>query len=743
MAGNAFADSWLAIDYGTSNTVAMLSYPDGRVRPMLFDGSPLLPSTVCVGANGQILTGRAAQRQARLVPESCEPNPKRRVDDRNLLLGEQSVPVVDLVAATLGRVRQEATRALSMSPSRVVITYPVEWGPARQSVLVDAARQAGLPQVVLVPEPTAAATYFATVLGRELQPGGCVVVYDLGAGTFDVSVVQRGPTGFAPLSYRGLDDFGGLDLDESVLSIAGDAVAAASPQEWQRLRSPQNTADSRAFRTLWQDATEVKEALSSQSSAAMLVPLVDREVIVGREQFEELARPRLADTVRITTQCIREARIEPQQIGGVFLVGGGTRIPLVSTLLHTALGVAPTVLDQPELVVAEGALRAMVATGEPTAPAFAAASSGGRVPAQAGPAPVSAPPTVTSVPPAPASAPPTVTSVPPAPAPVSVPPVPTSPVVGYPGTAEYAAPPGPFPPAVSSDPFPSSNEWPAAAPVSPTVAAPAPQPRRPAEFATASGSPLLRIFLSFVVGIGVSILGTWIAYQVGENHGDHWHHGNYAAAMLVLIAVPGALLVTQAFAGIARLSRRTRLHIDEAGIRVLAGDPESEGRWRAVGWAVPAVALSAVCLYFFPFWDVSDDGQWTMAVLSGIGLVGIVVAVVQLGRGQARRITWLTLHRRSPQAGDPRAVIEVDSYPWPQLRGVAVRRVGAARRQALVVVPVDRGELLRRPSVHRRAMRDGIGFVAADLTSAGIPVAPVISVLHDHAGDRLVGALAI
>ncbi|MGH3655675.1 MAG: Hsp70 family protein, partial [Micromonosporaceae bacterium] len=277
---------WLGIDYGTSNTVAVLRWPDGRTRPLLFDGSPLLPSAVYAAGADQLLVGRDAERQARLDPARFELNPKRRVDDGELLLADVVLPVTAAVAATLRRVAEEAARAAGAPPTRVILTYPAAWGARRRSLLVDAAAQAGLPQPTLVPEPVAAAAYFATVLGHRVAVGGHVVVYDLGAGTFDVSVVRRDPDGYAVIEVDGMPDFGGADLDAILIDRVRGAIEPTAPQAWRALAAPYDTTTRRAFRMLWDDARGAKESLSRQASVGLHVPLVDRDVVLGREDFE-------------------------------------------------------------------------------------------------------------------------------------------------------------------------------------------------------------------------------------------------------------------------------------------------------------------------------------------------------------------------------------------------------------------------------------------------------------------------
>ncbi|GAA4218673.1 Hsp70 family protein [Actinocatenispora rupis] len=355
----------LSIDYGTSNTVAVLRGPDGRATPLVFDGAPLLPSAVYLGTDGQLGTGRDAARSARLDPGRYEPHPKRRIDDGEVLLADRAVPVAELAAATLRRVAAEARRVAGGPVASLVMTCPVAWGPTRRAMLSDAAARAGLPAPTLVPEPVAAATYFVSALGHQVPPGRSVVVYDLGGGTFDACVVRRTATGFEPLAYLGLDDVGGVDLDGLVLDQVGRSVSAAAPDAWRRLSQPADQTDRRAFRTLWDDARTAKEGLSRQPSVTLFVPLVERDVHVAREEFERAARPMLARTVETTMDTIRAARVQPADVAGIFLVGGSTRVPMVATMLHQATGRAPAVLEQPEIVVAEGGLHATA----PAAPA--------------------------------------------------------------------------------------------------------------------------------------------------------------------------------------------------------------------------------------------------------------------------------------------------------------------------------------------------------------------------------------
>jgi hypothetical protein len=488
---------WLGVDFGTSNTVAMLRWPDGRVRPLLFDGGPMLPSAVLADAEGSLLVGREAQHLARLRPEAYEPNPKRRIDDGTVLLGDRELSTVELFAAVLRRVAEEASR-VAPAIEQATLTCPAAWGSRRRQVLLDAANRAELPQPRLVDEPIAAASYFARITA--LPVGASVVVYDFGAGTFDAGVVRRGPTGFEVLASEGLADAGGLDIDAAIVSYFGGQYSGPL---WQRLSEPKSSPDRRANRLLWDDVRSAKETLSRTSTTLVPIPLLDADAPLGREQLEQLAGAILHRTVEATAAALRTAGLAPHQVAGVFLVGGSSRIPLAATLLHRTLGVAPTVIEQPELVVAEGSLDAVAESapgnagargvaaiplwpGDPVSPAPSEPASGVPFPAPISAAPVS-PSFPTSAPPdSPFS-----TSAPPGSAPISGPPVtgsswpPPSAAAGSPSSAPTSSPPGPPPP------FPSMPVSGPPVPVSPAYGSsgsPPPGPLSPAS--SAAGPPL-------------------------------------------------------------------------------------------------------------------------------------------------------------------------------------------------------------------------------------------------------------
>ncbi|MGQ0838665.1 Hsp70 family protein [Actinokineospora sp.] len=347
----------LSVDLGTSNTVAVLSSHGRPPRVVDVDGASMMPSAVFAGEDGTLVVGRDAERRARLDPSRFEPNPKRRVDEGTLLLGDTVVPVTDALAGVLRRVADETSRQLgNRKPDEVRLTHPAQWGPVRHNVLLSAARQAGLgSNLVLVPEPVAAAAHFASFPGQTLASGQALAVYDLGAGTFDVAIVGATQNGFVVLAEAGLPDLGGLDVDQALLEHVGRQVSHRDPAGWQRLLRPQSTGDRRAQRALREDVKASKEALSRHPQTEVPLPEPFDDVLVTRVELAALIRPGLLRSVELLAATIRSTGMTPDRLVGIYLVGGSSRIPLVATLIAEQLRVVPTSLDQPETAVALGA----------------------------------------------------------------------------------------------------------------------------------------------------------------------------------------------------------------------------------------------------------------------------------------------------------------------------------------------------------------------------------------------------
>ncbi|HEX6073860.1 MAG TPA: Hsp70 family protein [Micromonosporaceae bacterium] len=459
MAHNGYA---VGVDLGTSNTVAVMRWPDGRTRPLLFDGQPILPSGVYLDEAGRLHVGRDAQRMAQLDPARYEPNPKRRIDEPTVLLGDRDGPTVGLLSVILKRVADKAVETCGLLPT-VVLSHPAAWGASRRGILRDAAAQAGWSAVTLVPEPVAAARYFYGTLRHPVPDGGCLVVFDFGGGTLDVAVVRNAGDTFDVIGSGGAEDLGGLDIDAALVRHLGQLLATRHPEIWRRLLAPAGPNDRRDRRLFWDDVRGAKEMLSRTTMAPVPIPGVDQALHVTREELEQLARPLVDRAVAETVSVIEACRLGPGQLAGVFLVGGTSRMPLVAWMLHARLGVAPTALEQPELPVAEGALTEPAAVGSPVAVRAMSAVPAG-VPAMAPASPEPATMLVSSSADSPSS-----------PDPASVP-------AGPPGSGGSVDPPGSSGGdghGVDSSPVPEGRPAPSASGVSPLAAGPPSRPGRP------------------------------------------------------------------------------------------------------------------------------------------------------------------------------------------------------------------------------------------------------------------------
>jgi molecular chaperone HscA len=442
--GTAERGHVLGVDLGTSNTVAVMRWPDGRTRALLFDGQPLLPSAVHLDPSGRMHVGRDAVRMAQADPSRHEPNPKSRIDERTVLLGDAEVEVVDLLAAILREVARAAVEAVGYLPP-AVLTHPAAWGGHRRQLLGEAVRRAGWPPVRLLPEPVAAAHYFADVLRRPVPIGSALGVFDFGGGTLDVAVLRNDGGRFSVLGSGGLEDLGGVDLDGVLVDHLGGVVSRTSPEVTQRLQAPHSQDDRRARRLFWQDVRGAKEMLSRTAAAPVPVPGLEQTLHLTRDELEGIAGPLLRRAVDETAAVIRKCGLEPSELTSLFLVGGSSRVPMVARMLHSQLGIAPTVLEQPELPVAEGALAVFGPPAEPTSAVpsspgipVGAAAAAGTVAGTAAGAAMGAATVPGSGPPGPPG-PPTGTAV--------VPGSPAAPGYPPPGSpaAAYGAPPPPPP----------------------------------------------------------------------------------------------------------------------------------------------------------------------------------------------------------------------------------------------------------------------------------------------------------
>ena len=449
--------TYLGIDLGTTYTAAAVHDGEPRRRPEMVplgERGPTVPSVLWLGLDGRFVAGDAAERRAVTDPERVARQFKRRLGDPTpLLVGETSVPAEVLTGRLLHWVVERAVQARGGErPAELVLTHPANWGPYKRDLLGKAAEIAGVPGVVLVTEPQAAAISYASQ--ERVDEGAVVAVYDLGGGTFDAAVLRKDADGgFTVLgSPEGIERLGGIDVDAAVfahvMAAAGDPLDDLDPDDPQAMAAVARLRD---------ECTMAKESLSldSETSVPVLLPTVQTEVRLARSELEALVRPALGETVTALERALRSAAVSPGAVDHVLLVGGSSRIPLVSQLVSSGLGRPVAVDAHPKHAVALGAAIVAARVGGALPPVGRLPPPPGMPPAAPAPSRASvAAPTVARRPPPTRPAPPqpstpaAVSRPAPPPAAASVPtPRPTPPRPAPPvATGAPAAPPGPGPP---------------------------------------------------------------------------------------------------------------------------------------------------------------------------------------------------------------------------------------------------------------------------------------------------------
>ncbi|GAA2639184.1 Hsp70 family protein [Paractinoplanes durhamensis] len=356
----------MAIDYGSSFTCAAIS-ADGRVSEILeIDNSRYLPSVVCLDEDGHLVTGRDAAQEAAIHPGRAERQPKRAlVAEAEIRLGDRDISTVEITAATLRRVAEEATRRFGRPAERVSLTHPAGWTVAETGRLAAAAALAGLPEPVFVPEPVAAAIHYTTG-GAQVPVGAHIAVYDLGGGTFDTAVLRRTAGGFEICGPPGGDPgFGGADVSEALREVVGAQLRDEAAAEWDRLWSDTSVRGRQRRVSQLDYLTQAKESLSARTTVTVPVHAADAQVRITRAELETAIEERLRPTVDELIRTIEAAGRTVEDIAAIYLTGGSSRIPLVSSLIAERTGKLPVAEGDPKAVVCLGALASIMAAPSP------------------------------------------------------------------------------------------------------------------------------------------------------------------------------------------------------------------------------------------------------------------------------------------------------------------------------------------------------------------------------------------
>ncbi|MFZ5438356.1 MAG: Hsp70 family protein [Myxococcota bacterium] len=343
----------VGIDLGTTNSlVAVLEGGKPIIIPDA-QGLRLTPSVVGLDASGQIIVGASARAQLPLAPERTVAEAKRRMGSSDRLsLGERSYLPQELGGFVLKKLRDDAERFLGERVREAVVTVPAYFTDAQRQATRDAGELAGLVVERIINEPTAAALAYGI---DRLDAEEHVLVYDLGGGTFDVSVLEMFGGVLDVRASAGNNHLGGTDFDAALVKWLVELVAAQHGVDV--------SSDARAMARLKRAAEEAKVALSSATVVPVVVPhlatkggrAVSLEAELPRATFERLVGPLVHSTLEPIRSALRDAKLEPRAISAVVLVGGSSRMPLVRQVLGEFFGKAPLEGVDPDEAVALGA----------------------------------------------------------------------------------------------------------------------------------------------------------------------------------------------------------------------------------------------------------------------------------------------------------------------------------------------------------------------------------------------------
>ena len=356
----------VGIDLGTTNsTVAVVQ--DGVLTVIPVRGQPTMPSAVGIDPAGRLVVGQAAKNQAASAPENTVLSIKRLMGtERQVELGGKAYRPEEISALILGELKQAAEAHLGRAVTHAVITVPAFFNERQRLATQDAGRLAGLEVLRIINEPTAAALAYGAGQAAGLKQE-TLLVYDLGGGTFDVSVVRVEDGIVEVRASHGDVNLGGDDFDEALVLLGeqrlrekhGAAVGLLPVTAHRRLKSAMETAK-----------IQLSDAPFASVREEYLTAQWHLETEIARHDYERLIEPWLHKTLDCLQRTLTDAGITASDLDKVMLVGGATRTPAVQALLLQQLGMEPRHEIDPDLVVAMGAaIQGAALAGQP-APAI-------------------------------------------------------------------------------------------------------------------------------------------------------------------------------------------------------------------------------------------------------------------------------------------------------------------------------------------------------------------------------------
>ena len=352
----------IGIDLGTTNSC--VSVLEGGVATVIPnpEGGRTTPSVVAVNKKGERIVGDAAKRQAITNPNTVSSIKRLIGTDEKVELDGKKCTSEEISAMILSYLKDYAEKYLGEKVTKAVITVPAYFNDSQRQATKNAGKIAGLEVERIINEPTAAALAYGLDKQENTQT---ILVYDLGGGTFDVSVMELGDGVFEVKSTAGNNKLGGDDFDEKIIEYL---VA-----EFKKENGVDLSKDKMAMQRLKEVAEKAKKDLSGVTTTQVSAPFISQsdegplhlDVTLSRAKFEELISDLVESTLKPVRQAIKDAKIKNSDIDKVLLVGGSTRIPMVQELIKKELGKEPSREVNPDEVVAMGAaIQGGVLTGE-------------------------------------------------------------------------------------------------------------------------------------------------------------------------------------------------------------------------------------------------------------------------------------------------------------------------------------------------------------------------------------------
>jgi molecular chaperone DnaK len=345
-------DEILGIDLGTTNSEIAI-YRDDRPEVLRDDqGRIILPSAVGLTETGELLVGEEARNQFLLYPERTVRSIKRRMgSDAKVQLGEREYKPQEISAIILSRLKEIAQARLGRPIRKAVITVPAYFSDTQRQATREAGEIAGLEVARIINEPTAAALVYEAAQHQ----GKRILVYDLGGGTFDVSVVRIEQGVVEVISSHGNNHLGGDDFDHKIVEHV---------LEHLKLKHGVDVADRpQAMARILRSAEDAKKQLSDHPYARIAEEYlaehsgqpVNLDLELSREEYEDMIAPFIEETLGAIHIALESAGLTSSQVDEILLVGGATRTPLIRRRLVEAFGTQPRGEVDPDLCVAMGA----------------------------------------------------------------------------------------------------------------------------------------------------------------------------------------------------------------------------------------------------------------------------------------------------------------------------------------------------------------------------------------------------